>query len=104
MGVIGSERRISAQDITVAALVKPLSKVMLEDAFDPIYDDTGNLDKYAGVPKDFHTMFFYENDPLLLRVAAVLAKRSIRRALYRVRIERAIICPWKGSTRATFGL
>ena len=77
---------------------------MAKDQLLELYDDEGNRDRYAGVPRDVPTRFFHEDLPRVKRVAKEMVKRAVRKATYRVRIEDAVICPWLGNTMPTFGL
>ncbi|VDM30869.1 unnamed protein product [Hydatigera taeniaeformis] len=99
-----SRIRQAAQEVAVAAVVVPLSKVMVEDTLPPLYDDAGHYDRYAGVPRNVRTRFLHEDESLLRQVAQGLVKNAVRRATYRVRRSRAVICPWLGNTVPTFGL
>uniref|UniRef100_A0A5K3ENV6 Reverse transcriptase domain-containing protein n=1 Tax=Mesocestoides corti TaxID=53468 RepID=A0A5K3ENV6_MESCO len=100
--VIESRMRIAAQDIAVASVVNPLSKVMVEDVLPPIYDDAGNCNKYSGIPRNIHLKFSYEDERWLQHVAKVMASQAIKKAIHRLRLEGTIVCPWKGNTRPTF--
>lgn len=101
---IDSRIRQAAQEAATAAVVVPLSKVMAVDALPPLYDDAGYHDRYAGVPRNVRTQFFHEDEQRVRQVAQELVKNAVRRATYRVRRSRAVVCPWLGSTMPTFGL
>ncbi|EUB60444.1 hypothetical protein ECG_07183 [Echinococcus granulosus] len=99
-----SRIRQAAQEVAMAAVVVPLSKAMAEDTLPPLYDDAGHHDRYAGVPRNVRTLFFHEDAPRVRQVAQELVKNAVRRATYRVRRSRAVVCPWLGNSTPTFGL
>eukprot|EP00108_Taenia_solium_P009572 TsM_000130700 transcript=TsM_000130700 gene=TsM_000130700 len=101
---IDSRIRQAAQEAAVAAVVVPLSKAMAVDKLPPLYDDAGYHDRYAGVPRNVRTQFFHEDAQRVKQVAQELVKNAVRKATYRVRRSRAVVCPWLGGTMPTFGL